>query len=57
MRLVKCKECDGTGRVPCCGGHMCPGDKECWDCKGKGKQLSDKDKALKKRLEKLSEYR
>lgn len=57
MKLVKCKKCEGTGKVPCCGGHMCPGVTECFDCNGKGKQLSPKDKKLKAKLEKLKNYR
>lgn len=57
MKLVKCKKCNGTGEVACCGGHMCPGMKECFDCNGKGKQLSKEDKKLKAKAERLKDYR
>lgn len=57
MKLEKCKECDGTGRVECCNGHMCPGTKECYDCEGKGKVLSKKDRKRKEELMKLLEYK
>lgn len=57
MKLVKCKKCNGTGEVDCCNGHMCPGFRECFDCNGKGKQLSKKDKKLKALAEKLKDYR
>ncbi len=57
MKLVKCKECDGTGIVDCCGGHMCPGTKTCRACDGRGKQLSKADKKLKEKLSKLLEYK
>ena len=57
MTLVKCKTCNGTGEVACCGGHMCPGTKECYDCDGKGKRLSEKDRKQKEKLMKLMEYK
>lgn len=57
MTLVKCKTCNGTGEVECCGGHMCPGTKQCPDCDGKGKHLSEKDRKQKQKLMKLMEYK
>ena len=57
MKLIKCKKCKGTGEVACCGGHMCPGTKECFDCNGKGMRLSDKDRKEKAKLQKLMEYK
>lgn len=57
MKLIKCKECNGTGEVYCCGGHMCPGTKTCYACDGKGQQLSKADKKLKEKLSKLMEYK
>lgn len=56
MKLIKCKVCKGSGEVDCCGSHMCPGVKECFDCKGKGKVLSAKDRKLKKKLMELMKY-
>ncbi len=57
MQLVPCDACKGTGEVACCGGHMCPGTKECGDCGGKGKRLSEEDRKRKEELEKLLEYK
>lgn len=57
MTLIKCVTCAGTGPVECCGGHMCPGKKDCYDCNGKGKRLSDKDRLRKKELEELMRYK
>lgn len=56
MKLVTCEKCKGTGEVYCCNGHMCSGVTECGDCRGQGKQLSKKDKQLKKKLLELMEY-
>lgn len=57
MKLVKCKICRGAGTIVCCNGHMCPGFKQCFDCNGKGKQLSEKDKKILAQAEKLKGYR
>lgn len=57
VKLVKCKICKGKGEVECCRGHMCPGTKTCDDCDGKGVRLSEKDRAKKKLLERLMEYK
>lgn len=57
MKLVTCKPCKGTGEVVCCGGHMCTGMRKCYDCDGKGKRLSAKDRKQKEKLEKLMEYK
>ena len=57
VKFEKCKNCNGTGREECCGDHMCPGDKQCFDCNGEGIVLSDADKARKKTLETLLKYR
>lgn len=56
MKLIKCKECEGSGEVDCCHGHMCPGTKRCPSCKGKKKVLSEKDRKIKLKLQKLMEY-
>ncbi len=57
MKLETCRECEGTGKVDCCNGHMCPGTTKCYTCGGKGKVLSKKDRELKAQLEKLMEYK
>lgn len=57
MKLIKCKSCNGSGIVECCNGHMCPGDKQCFDCNGKGQVLSEKDRKKKEELKKLLEYK
>lgn len=57
MELLTCTKCEGTGYVDCCRGHMCPGTKKCYDCDGKGKVLSEKDRKEKEKLKKLMEYK
>lgn len=57
MTLEECKRCKGTGEEYCCGGHMCPGTKECGGCNGKGKVLSEEDRKRKEELIKLLEYK
>lgn len=56
MKLEQCPECKGDGVVDCCGGHMCPGTRECWTCGGKGKVLSKEDRKRKEKLKKLMKY-
>lgn len=57
MNLEKCKECKGTGKVDCCGGHMCSGTRKCYSCNGKGKVLDAVSRKLKQELMKLMEYK
>lgn len=57
ITLVKCKTCKGTGYVDCCNDHMCPGHRECYECDGKGKHLTEKLRKLKKKLEKLQGFK
>jgi len=57
VKLEQCPECEGDGVVDCCGGHMCPGTRECWTCDGKGKVLSKEDRKRKEELKKLLEYK
>lgn len=57
IELITCPECNGLGITDCCDGHMCPGNRKCGRCNGKCAILSDKDREMKKYIEKLMEYR